>query len=51
MSILAVLIDLAHTYISHEAKKRETWGNAKKCRVILFSEEIADASDVLNVII
>jgi hypothetical protein len=29
MLIVAVLIDLAHTYISHEAKKGETLGNAK----------------------
>ena len=29
MSIVAVLIDLAHTYISHEAKKGETSGNPK----------------------
>jgi hypothetical protein len=45
MSILAVLIDLPHTYISHEAKKGERLG-LPKTQIFLFSgESVADSSD------
>ena len=48
MSIVAVLIDLVHTYISHKAKKGETLG-AQKMH-FLFSGEAAAGSSVFEVI-
>jgi hypothetical protein len=36
MSIVAVLIDLAHTYISHEEKRGETWGIAENAEFCLL---------------
>ena len=36
MSIVAVLIDLAHTYISHEAKRGETEGIVENTGICLL---------------